>query len=269
MRWHPASRTCVITLGNSTYAAMQALATRLLEAVLRLGEQPAYGYGVALAPARPQGTGPWPETLAAKDTVGSLLQAWDDDEADRLFSPNVAQDVSFAERRRLIALIRERIGDFRDDPGRRAESDTPAHCRWWLTGSRGTVQVEIQLNPERPPRVQSLTLAVPPAAGSPLSDTLDAILAWLNGTDRGWPSSVPAAGPVDTALLARRLRMAAAWAGHCRVGAYKAGDGTASAAVELAGEHATVTLTLAIDPQSRLLRLADIALLAHSSPQAA
>jgi serine-type D-Ala-D-Ala carboxypeptidase/endopeptidase len=258
MRWHPASRTGVITLGNSSYAAMQALATRLLDAVLRQGEPPAYGYGVALAPAGPQGTGPWPETLAAKSAVGSLLRAWDDDEADRLFSPNVAQDASFAERRRVIALIRERIGDFGDDPVRGPESDTPAHCRWWLTGSRGTVQAEIQLNPERPPRVESLTLAVPPAAGSPLSATLDAILAWLNGTDRDWPSSVPAVGPADTALLARRLRMAAAWAGPCRAGACKAGDGTASTVVELVGEHATVTLSLAIDPKSRLLRLADL-----------
>lgn len=257
MRWHPASRTGVIALGNGTYAAMQPLATRILEAVLRTCEPPAHGYGVALAPAAPT---PWPETLAAREAVSGLLRAWDDDEADRLFTANVAQDAPFAERRRLIALVRERIGDFRDDAGRRPEFDTPAHCRWWLTGDHGTVQAEIQLNPERPPRVQFLTLAVPPAAGSPLRAALDALVTWLNGADREWPSSVPAAGTVDTALLARRLRMAAAWAGHCRVGACKAGDGTAAAAVELAGEHAALTLALAIDPRSRLLRHADIAM---------
>jgi CubicO group peptidase (beta-lactamase class C family) len=263
MRWHPASRTGVITLGNSTYAPMQALASRLLDAVLKKAEPPAYGYGVALAPGGPGdagGTGPWPETLAARDAVGDLLRAWDDEEASRLFSPNVAQDAPFAERRRVIALIRERIGDFRDDAGRRPEFDTPAHCRWWLTGEHGTVQVQIQLNPERPPRVQWLMLAVPPASGSPLRTALDGLVAWLNGTDREWPSSVPAAGPVDTALLARRLRMAAAWAGQCRVGACKAGDGISSAAVELLGEHATLTLALAVDPWSRLLRHADIGL---------
>jgi hypothetical protein len=176
-----------------------------------------------------------------------------------LFSPNVAQDAPFTERRSRIALVRERIGDFSDDAGRRPEFDTPAHCRWWLAGKRGVVQVQIQLNPERPPRVQSLTLAVPPAAGSPLQDTLDAVVAWLNGTDRDWPASVPAADTVDTALLARRLRMAAVWAGPCRVGGFKAGDGTASAAVELVGEHATITLALVIDPETRILRLADVA----------
>jgi hypothetical protein len=255
MRWHPASRTGVIALGNSTYAAMSALVTRMLDAAVRTAEPPVRGYRVALAP----GSGPWPETLAARDAVGGLLRAWDDREADRLFSPNVAQDAPYSERRRAIGLIRDRIGDFRDD-ARGPEFDTPAQCRWWLTGERGTVQAQIQLSPERPPRVQSLTLAVPPAAGSPLQATLDTLLAWLNGPERDWPSSIQVAATADAALLARRLRMAAAWAGPCRAGAWKAGDGTASAAVELVGEHATLTLALAIDPQSRLLRLADIEL---------
>jgi hypothetical protein len=59
--------------------------------------------------------------------------------------------------------------------------------------------------------------------------------------------------------LARRLRMAAVWAGEFRLGAYKSGDGRASVAVELAGEHATLTLTLAANPASGLLRQADVA----------
>ena len=43
MRWHPASGTGVIALGNSTYAAMMTLATQLLDAVLRHREPPASG----------------------------------------------------------------------------------------------------------------------------------------------------------------------------------------------------------------------------------
>jgi hypothetical protein len=168
-------------------------------------------------------------------------------------------DAPFEERRRRIALIRERIGEFGDDPGRQPEFDTPAHCRWWLAGERGTVQAQIQLNPERPPRVQSLTLAVPPAAGSALRVTLDAVVDWLNGGERDWPLSIPVADGVDAGMLARRLRMAAVWAGPCRVGGFKAGDGTASAAAELVGEHATITLALVIDPETRILRLADVA----------
>jgi hypothetical protein len=119
--------------------------------------------------------------------------------------------------------------------------------------------VQIQLNPERPPRVQSLSVGVPPAPGSPLGDTLDAVVAWLNGTDRDWPVSIPVAGTVEVALLARRLRMAAIWAGECHVGACRAGDGSASVAVELPGVHGTLTLALVIDPDTGLLQLADVA----------
>jgi CubicO group peptidase (beta-lactamase class C family) len=254
MRWHPASGTGVIALGNSTYAAMMTLATRLLDAVLRHREPPASGYGAALSPT----AGPWPETLAAREAVSSLLRCWDDAQASRLFSPNVAQDAPFDERHQVIATIRERIGHFRDDEDRHPEFDTPAHCRWWLAGERGVVQAQIQLNPERPPRVQSLSLAVPPAAGSPLADALQALVAWLNGSDREWPKAIPVAETLDPGLLARRLRMAAVWAGQCRLGAYRAGDGAASLAVELLGEHATLTLTLVTDPATGTLRQADI-----------
>jgi CubicO group peptidase (beta-lactamase class C family) len=262
MRWHPASGTGVIALGNSTYAAMMTLTTRLLDAVLRHREAPAAGYGVALAPAPDHGArhqvGPWPQTLAAREAVSGLLRSWDDTQAARLFSPNVAQDAPFDERRQVIATIRERIGDFGDDGGRPPEFDTPAHCRWWLAGERGVVQAQIQLTPERPPRVQSLSLAVPPESGSSLASTLQTLLAWLNGTDRDWPKAVPVADTVEVELLARRLRMAAAWAGECHLGAYRAGDGAASVAVELAGEHATLTLTLVVDPASGTLRQVDI-----------
>ena len=254
MAWHPATGTGVIALGNSTYAAMAPLAARLLVTIVRQGEPAAHGNGVALG-----SPGPWPETLAAQEAVSNLLQTWDDAEARRLFSPNVALDAPFAERQRRIALVRERIGDFVDDPGRRPEFDTPAQCRWWLTGERGAVQVQIQLNPECPPRVQSLTLAVPPAAGSALRVTLDAVVGWLNDCGRDWPPSVPAADGVDTGRLARRLRVAAVWAGRCHVGAFKAGDGTASVAAELPGQHATITLALVIDPETRLLHMADVA----------
>jgi hypothetical protein len=52
--------------------------------------------------------------------------------------------------------------------------------------------------------------------------------------------------------------MAAVWAGPCLPGAYRAGDGAASVAVELTGEHATLTLTLVVDPASGALRQADM-----------
>jgi CubicO group peptidase (beta-lactamase class C family) len=233
MRWHPATGTGVIAFGNATYARMQPLTARIMKAIL--GRQ---------AP----GERPWPETAAARDQVNDLLTSWDDGKAHRLFSPNVDLDIPFAERRQSIALIRERIGDFRSDV-RPPESGSPAHSRWWLTGSDGTVQVEILLTPECPPRVQSLILAVPPAAGSPLDIAVTAVVDWMNGQG-------PA--PRLEGTVMRRLKAAAAWAGQCRRGAIAAGDGSTTVTVDLAGEYAPLALSVSVDAASGHLRQADI-----------
>ena len=249
MRWHPATGTGVIALANSTYATPYPLTVKLLEAVVRQDKTTPAASGQALAPRGE----PWPETAAARDAVNRLLRDWDDAEADRLFTPNVAQDALYPERRRAIELIRERIGAFGDDPDRPAESDSPAHCRWWLTGDRGAAQAQILLSPEKPPRVQWLSLAVPPAPGSPLADALTRVIGWLNG---GQP--VPAGEGLDLALASRRVRSAAAWAGTCRPGPYRAGDGTSTVTVDLTGEHASLTLAITIDPATGLLRRLDL-----------
>ncbi len=146
------------------------------------------------------------------------------------------------------------------DESRPAESETPAHRRWWLTGERGTVAAAIQLNPQRPPRVQSLAVAIPPAPDSPLGRALAAVTGWLNDGAAGWPAGLTAAPGTDAGLTARRLRMAAAWAGPVTTGAYQAGDGSSLVTVELAGEHATVTLSLLVNPETGELRQADVTL---------
>ena len=147
---------------------------------------------MALGPGQRPGAdagAPWPHTLAAGEEVNRLLPAWDDAAADALFTENVALDGPYHERRHTIGLIRERIGDFTADRSRAAESDTPAHRRWWLTGEHGTVQAQIQLSPERSPRVMSVTLAVPPARDSSLARALDAVVEWLNDPAQDWPAS--------------------------------------------------------------------------------
>ena len=257
MRWHPATGVGVIALGNGTYAPMSPLTGLVLDALVPTSS----AYQVALAPARAGKPGaPWPQTLAAEQKVNDLLADWDDEAADALFTENVAQDGPYQERRHTIGLIRERIGPFSPDPARAAESDTPAHRRWWLTGENGTVQVQIQLSPERAPRVMSLTLAVPPAPNSLLAATLDAVIEWLNDPARDWPAEVKVAASADAGLIARRLRMAAAWAGKCAAGAFQAGSGTASVTVELVGEHAPATLALLVNRSTGELRQADVTL---------
>jgi serine-type D-Ala-D-Ala carboxypeptidase/endopeptidase len=251
MRWHPATGLGVIALGNATYSAMSVVTALVLEAILPRSAS----CQVALAPV--PGT-PWPQTLAAADAVDRLLRDWDDAAASALFCENVALDSPYQERRLTADLIRDRIGDFGPSDTRPAESDTPAHRRWWLTGERGTVQAQIQLNPERPPRVMSLALAVPPAPGSPLAQVLDSLVAWMNDGAQGWPASVVLAPGADAGLLARRLRMAAAWCGPATVAAFRSGDGAASVSAELTGEHATLTLSLLVNPATAELGQADV-----------
>jgi serine-type D-Ala-D-Ala carboxypeptidase/endopeptidase len=275
MRWHPATGLAVIALGNGTYAPMSGLADLVLRSLLTTAadrhvalapvlalDDPAASAGTAVSPA-PVGE-PWPQTLTAADAVSSLLRDWDDAAADALFSPNVALDRPYPERRADLALLRSRIGAFCVDESRPAESDTPAHRRWFLAGEHGTVAAAIQLSPQRPPRVQSLTFAVPPAPGSVLARALEMVTGWLNGWPGGgaadWPAALPVAREADAGLIARRLRMAAAWAGQVTPGAYLAGDGYASATVELAGQHATVTLSLLVNSSTGELRQADVSL---------
>jgi CubicO group peptidase (beta-lactamase class C family) len=254
------------------------------------------------APLRVQGPapapgGPWPETLRAQEVVNQLLARWDDGVAEQLFAENVALDEPLDRRRAKIARMRERLGapaPAAQDPGpqdtatqdagpqdagtqdagtqdagapdrvapRPPEFDSPAQCRWWLRGERGETQVEIQLTPENPPRVQSLALTVPPAADSPLWRQTQALIDLLNAslTDgvRPWPAELPVSGLVDTGLLLRQLRMASAWAGPCRPGAFCGGNGQTSTVVQLDGEYAGLTLAVELDAGQKLLRRAEI-----------
>jgi CubicO group peptidase (beta-lactamase class C family) len=253
MRWHPATGLAVIALGNGTYAPMSGVAELVLKALLPRSA----AYHVDLAPAP---SGPWPETAAAAGAVNELLKDWDDAKAQALFCENVALDRPYPERRADLARLRERIGDFRVDPGRPAESDTPAHRRWWLAGQRGTVAVSIQLSPQLPPRVQSLTFAIPPAAGSKLALAMEAVIGWLNSDRADWPAALPVSPEADAGLLARRLRMAAAWAGPVTPGACQAGNGGSAVTVELIGQHAVITLSLLVNPATGALRQADVTL---------
>jgi len=270
MRWHCETGNGVIILANSTYAAAHVPAASLLDAVLPQGQ-----------PGRPEASGrtasggaaggraadghaatsagPWPATLAAQREANKLLYRWNNGRANRLFAENVALDEAYPERRRRAELVRERIGVFGEDKKRPAEFDSPAHCRWWLRGERGVVQAELTLTPERHPRVQSLTLAVPPAPDAPLGRALDALVSLLNSGACDWPAALPVSGPVATGLLLRQLRMAGAWAGRCRRGACRAGNGERSTTVELDGETARLVLAVEVDAAGHL-RHADIML---------
>jgi CubicO group peptidase (beta-lactamase class C family) len=257
MRWHPGTGIGAIVLANSTYAAAPTLAAALLDAAVAEAAPTRPATGQAAGYAAP--AGPWPATLAAQRETNKLLYHWSNARADRLFSENVARDEPYPERRHRIGLVRERIGVFGEDRNRPPEFDSPAHCRWWLRGDHGTVQAEIKLTPERDPRVQSFTLAVPPAPGAPLGQALESLISLLNDGATDWPSAFPVSGGVDTAVLLRQFRMAGAWAGRCRPGAFRAGNGERSTTVELDGETARLVLAVVVDAAGQL-RQADVTL---------
>jgi CubicO group peptidase (beta-lactamase class C family) len=279
MRWHPETGLGVVVLANSTYAGASVLAARLMEEVLKAaaaedgpaaggapaGGQAAGGARAVVRGPAPAPGGPWPETLSAQQVVTALLAHWDDEVAEQLFADNVALDQPLDRRRERIGRMWERLGPTRSRTQaapRPAEFDSPAHCRWWLHGERGDTQVEILLTPENPPRVQSLTVIVPPAADSALWRQTQAVIDLLNSSlgdgTPSWPAELPVSGLVDSGLLLRQLKMARAWAGVCRPGAFCGGNGQTSTVIELDGEHAGLTLAVELDRGQQSVRRVDV-----------
>jgi CubicO group peptidase (beta-lactamase class C family) len=261
MRWHPATGLGVIVLGNSTYARAGGLASELLAAVLAspAGQHRSSGPWLARGPV-PEPGGPWPETVAARASVDDLLQDWDEDLAAGLFAANVDLDRPLGQRRADVTRLRERIGAFRPDPDRVPECDSPAHCRWWLTGPAGAVAVEIKLAPLREPLVQQLLVAIPPAEGSALHTALQALLAAVNDGAAQWPAGLAAAGGLDAGQALRQLRLAAAWAGRCQPDCYPGGDGETATVVRLTGPAGTADLSLEISGPGGEVRSLQVAL---------
>ncbi len=261
MRWHPATGLGTVVLANSTYAHAGALAGELLSALLtaQAGQGRERGRTIVRGPA-PLGGDPWPETLAARDTVNGLLADWDDDVAARIFTPNIGLDRPLAQRQAEIATLRERIGDFAADPARPAECESPAHCRWWLTGTGGTVAASIKLAPLRTPLVQQLAIAVPPAPGGALHEALGLLIGAFAAAAPELPASLLAADGFDADRAVRQLRIAAAWAGPVTIDCYLAGDGTSTAKVRLTGPTGRAVLTVEVSDSGQVRR-ADVALL--------
>jgi CubicO group peptidase (beta-lactamase class C family) len=272
MRWHPATGLGTVVLANSTYANAGGLASQLLAELLdtaaTAGTVASSPGGPVAAAAQPVQHGPfpapghaWRETAAAVRTVNTLLQTWDDQVAESLFTPNVAQDRPLQERRADIARLRERIGEFRPDETRAAEYDSPSHCRWWLTGPGGSTIAQIRLAPLRQPLVQQLILALPPATGSALAQTVARLIDAINDGARTWPAGLAAAEAVGTADVLRRLRVAAAWAGPCVIDGVTAGDGDTFVTLRLSGDTGGISLTVRISAEAGALQHAEVALL--------
>ena len=168
MRWHPRTGLGVISLTNGRYVTGSRLAAKALQTVLTEAAEPA-------------GVEPlWPETLQARASVEHLLRDWDAAVRDVPFADNVDLDLDLAHRRAEIHDLLEAVGplaapadptdpsDLADptgpaDPADLIRSDSPAHAVWSVEGARGRLRCEIRLNPQNPPKIQTLEVRADPA----------------------------------------------------------------------------------------------------------
>ncbi|NJC69419.1 beta-lactamase family protein [Planosporangium thailandense] len=259
MRWHPETGIGVVALGNSTYAAARTAATDMLTALLdRRSDRRSNGRTDGPADRRtgrpagpvPHGKPAWPATLEARADLERLLTEWDDAIAARWFADNVELDEPLSRRRAQLERLREQVGPLQPEDGQQPVHDSPAHCAWWLRGRGGRVRVEIRLTPEHPPRVQTFNVTAAIRPNDRLSALVDEIVAALNEPSPSFPASITTAPSVDREQLTRLMRLAAAWAGGCRLAEVRAGDGETATTIAITGRSGDLLLSLRTDRES-------------------
>ncbi|MEK6310083.1 MAG: serine hydrolase domain-containing protein [Curtobacterium sp.] len=154
MRWSTRSGLGVVAFENATQAKVSAAATDALDLLLEADGRTRRSHEVVDV---------LPETRDAQRRVSSLLVAWDDAVADRVFSPNVALDEPYERRRRHIAEAATAVGADLAAAPVEERSVAPTHLRWWLPGTSGRLRVELRLAPLAAGLVQTLTLSAEPA----------------------------------------------------------------------------------------------------------
>jgi CubicO group peptidase (beta-lactamase class C family) len=235
MRWHPGTGLGAVVLANGTYAMAFTLAERILDTLLADEVPRRRAAGDVVDGPAPAPGGPWPATRAAAADVEHLLVNWDDDLAGRLFAPNVDLDEPLPARRARIEQVREVLGPLSRDVGGRVEHASPAHQAWWMRGVRGRLRVEVRLTPERPPRVQTLTLTPVPEPSVDLRRAVTMLRVSLNSTHAAVPPLLAFTEDVDRGALQRLLQAGAAWAGRVAEGEVVGGDGWSETLVRLSG----------------------------------
>ncbi|WP_022902493.1 serine hydrolase [Curtobacterium sp. B8] len=145
MRWSAEQGFGVVAFENATQAKVSAAATAALDLLLD-----------AAAPA--DAVTALPATRTAQQRVTALLAAWDDRQADAVFTPNVALDEPYERRRRHVAEQVAAVGADLSAAPVEERSTAPTHLRWWLPGSSGRLRVEIRLAPLAAGLVQTLNV---------------------------------------------------------------------------------------------------------------
>ena len=243
MRWHPASGLGVIAFANHRYGPASPLARDMLNELLR----------TEAAPLRR--TRPNTATLAARETLERLIEAWDDELAAATFAMNVELDEPLELRKAAIEKARERHGRLRRDEATPEESQTSYHLIWWLKGDQGRVKVELLLSPELPPRVQTFALTSVPEPPELLRRAAERIVAALEAPAAGpvtidWPKDVVVSSGTEIGPVVRSMRATEARFAPLTLGPVVDGDGEKKATFRLDGSRGRVDLVLVLDVEA-------------------
>jgi CubicO group peptidase (beta-lactamase class C family) len=246
MRWHPATGLGVIVLGNATYTPVNRLGSQIMSSLLARW----HARGPIL-PGAPVAGSMESSTATARRHVNELITRWDGALAEELFSSNVDLDEPLARRRAAVESLQESLGPLVPDDAVPVTSLSPAHASWWLRGPGGRVRVEIRLSPERPSKVQALTLVSVPYPPPSQRKAAAKIVSRLGEDIPDWPGDIPLGQVLERAEAVRRLRTAAAWSGAAVVDDVVASTGDDDVTYHVRGTRTDLLLTLTTEPVTR------------------
>jgi hypothetical protein len=259
MRWHPASGLGMIAFANHRYGPAGRLANEMLVELLRLEAVPVRRTRANAA------------TLAARDTVERLIDAWDDDVAAEAFAMNIHLDEPLELRKAAIAKLRDVHGRLRRDDDTPDESPSSFHLTWWLRGDRGRVRVDILLSPEMPPKIQTFSLTSVPEPPEQLRRAAERLVATLGAPATGpvaidWPNELAVSANVDVGQVVRSMRATEARFAPLSIGQVVESDGEKKATFRLAGPRGRDDLALTLDPEAGCLDAVSLTPVRHAPP---
>ncbi|MEZ5317522.1 MAG: serine hydrolase domain-containing protein [Vicinamibacterales bacterium] len=144
MTWLPDYGVAVIAMSNLTYTSASGVAAGALTTIVRES---------GLEPYVPA---PAPALLEAQQAVTALVNAWDDQVADRIAAENLFLDQDRARRRAAIEALHAQVGQCRAEAP--LEPENALRGQWTLDCERGRLRVAVTLAPSMPPTVQFLSV---------------------------------------------------------------------------------------------------------------
>ena len=243
MRWLPDYGVGLIAMGNVTYASFGDLFNDALAALQRTGS------------LQPRVVVPSPALVSAQKDVSQLVTKWDDALAARIAADNLFLDETAERRAARIRDLNGKHGLCR--PVATIEAENALRGKWRMPCERGWVDVAITLAPTMPPRVQYLRVQGVLPAGPGATKAIETIVGLVGAWDGKVADSLVAPG-FDVARLRRQVSAASAW-GACKIGEAIAGDGSLESTVKLSCERGTLSLGIALDPETRRLTNLELA----------